>query len=59
MKLTIKQARLVNELSMEEVAKKLGITRQTLYIWELKNKVPAHKEEEMLKLYNISKNNLK
>lgn len=41
-------------LSLEELSKKLGVTRKTVYNWIVKGEIPQEKLEEMSKMFDCS-----
>ena len=55
MKLTLKALRINNNLTQEEVGKKLGVTKDTISRWENAKSFPNVKQiKEIEKLYNVT-----
>lgn len=54
MKLTLRTARLLAGLTLTEAAKKLNVTRNTLYKWETKKTYPTIKDAyNLCDLYDV------
>ena len=59
-KLTLKAARLLNDMSREEVAKAIGSSASTIANWENgKTSIPLDKAMELCKVYGVRLSDIK
>lgn len=59
LQISLAAARVNAELTQDDVARKMGISKQTIINWEKGRVIPKIPELEMLsRLYNISKDNI-